>query len=474
MAKNVRKNRNRRAGWVAVSLLVLVGVGFSVEQLVPPRAPEGYRFGEVSLAGKTRSEVEQVFSTWWENESTREIGFSSHLVSKPIPPITIAQAGVRADIEGMLAQVPFRGFYATLLNSKDEAVEVEPRYTTGSADLDALAQFVEDHGLSERPARVYYKNGKIQRQYEVPSFEFDPDAVPERVITALEQGKHEIELPVRITKPHIPKEAVDQIVEVMTTFTTKFNTGDRNRSSNIATAASRINGLVLLPGETFSYNGTVGKRSAKTGFKPAGVYASGRHEVDYGGGICQVSTTLFNAALLANLDIVERSNHSMPVPYVPIGRDATVDYGNIDLKFKNPYDFPIAISLEVSGGTLTARILGRKDETTEVRIVVNGFSSWANTVKYIDDPSLEPGQEVVEEKGSTGRKCTTWRIVLKNGKEVKREQIGTSTYRAWPRIVRRNPNRPEINPTQEGAAPDDGGAEPPIASARSNRDSARG
>jgi hypothetical protein len=165
----------------------------------------------------------------------------------------------------------------------------------------------------------------------------------------------------------------------------------------------------------------------------------------------------------------------MPVPYVPLGRDATVDYGSIDLKFRNPYPFPIAVSLEVTGGTLTARILGKKDESMEVRIVVDGYSSWGNTVKYIDDPSLEPGKQVVEEKGSIGRKCTTWRIVLKDGQEVKREQIGTSTYRAWPRIVRRNPNQPSISPTQPAANPAaNGGDEPPTASLRSNRDSARG
>lgn len=394
------------------------------------------------LDGMTRDEVLRVFGRWWDVERERTISVESHFISKNPPPQTLAALGVEPDFEAMLSQVPFRSLVQSWFSRGEAPIDVKPKYKAGAPQAGYLSQWIGEHALPQRPARVFFREGRVVRQYEVTPFEFDASLLAQRAAEAVNAGDDRMELPMRHSETRIPREALDSIVDVMATFTTKFNAGQVSRSSNIRLAAERLNGIVLMPGEVLSYNETVGKRTASQGFKPAGVYANGRHEVDYGGGICQVSTTLFNAALLANLKIVRRQNHSMPVPYVPVGRDATVDYGSIDLKIQNPFDHPIAFASEVKGGTVTFWVLGQKDPETSVSIVVDGHSSWGTSVRYVDDPSLEPGTTVVVEPGSTGRRCVTWRIVRRRGEVVAREKIGESVYRAWPRIERRGPRVP--------------------------------
>jgi len=256
-------------------------------------------------------------------------------------------------------------------------------------------------------------------------------------------------LPLYREKPRYPSEALNEITDVISEFTTSFKTSQANRSDNIALAASKLNGKILMPGEKLSFNEAVGKRLRSEGFKLAPVYVEGRHEQGLGGGICQVCTTLYNSVLFANLEILKRQNHSMPVPYVPIGRDATVNWGSIDLVFRNSYKTPIAIVSEVKNGKLTFRILGKKDPTISVAIITTDHASWGNGVRYVFDPSLPPGKKKVIEKGSIGRRCITWRIVRANGKEIKREKLGVSVYKAYPRIIAYGPKEEDIIGTEE-------------------------
>lgn len=139
-------------------------------------------------------------------------------------------------------------------------------------------------------------------------------------------------------------------------YETKYNTSQKDRTTNVTLAASFINGVVLQPGDIFSFNETVGDRTKARGFKDAVVYNNGSKETGIGGGICQVSSTLFNAALLANLEIVERHNHSLKVGYTPNGRDATVFYGNQDFRFRNNSDYPVQISIYCAKGRLLIAI----------------------------------------------------------------------------------------------------------------------
>jgi vancomycin resistance protein YoaR len=290
-----------------------------------------------------------------------------------------------------------------------------------------------------RPALVRFDRGNIVRIHEVPRRVLDEAALPEVVIDALASGSPNLQLPLKTGPDQVSDADIDQIQDVVSQYSTRFSAGNRPRAWNIKTASEKLRGVIVLPGERFSFNGSVGRRTLKAGFRLAGVYKNGKHDVGIGGGICQVSTTLYNACLLADLTIRQRSNHSLPVPYVPLGRDATVDYGDLDLVVENSYRSPIAIDSHYESGRLTFRILGKKDPSLSVRITESGTESWDPGTERILDRRLKPGAHRVLEPGSRGHRVSTYRLVYHDGKLIRRERLGRSTYGGKATVVAFNP-----------------------------------
>lgn len=222
----------------------------------------------------------------------------------------------------------------------------------------------------------------------------------------------------------------------LASYSTSYATSNSNRSSNIALAASKIDGTVIMPGDTFSFNDTVGKRTAQSGFKEAGVYVNGTVSTDYGGGICQVSSTLYNAVLRSNLEIVDRSNHEFLVSYVPIGTDATVSWGSPDFKFKNSRSYAIKISAITSGKNLYVRIWGLNESTEyDVEIVSYKTSTISYKTTYTSDSSLASGSTKVVQSGSNGARSETYRILKLNGEIISKTLISRDTYSPHNQII---------------------------------------
>lgn len=254
----------------------------------------------------------------------------------------------------------------------------------------------------------------------------------------LNEDKESYIIPLKITKPNITTNQIgaDAFPNLLATFSTSFSTKNVNRSTNIKLASSKINGIVLMPGEIFSYNTTVGKRTASAGFKSAAVYAGGKVTTGIGGGICQVSSTLYNSVLLSNLEIVERYNHGFNPGYVPAGRDATVSWGGPDFKFKNTRKYPIKIVSTVSGGTITTKILGVKEEN-EYDVEIESYITSYIQYKTINqkDESLNIGQTKVIESGSNGCNSVCYRILKQNGQVISKKLLSSDTYNPHNRIV---------------------------------------
>lgn len=226
--------------------------------------------------------------------------------------------------------------------------------------------------------------------------------------------------------------------DLLATYTTSYATSNSNRSTNIALAASKINGTVLMPGEEFSFNGTVGKRTTAAGFKVAGVYSNGQVTSDVGGGICQVSSTLYNAVLKANLEITNRVNHTFTVGYVPIGLDATVSWGAPDFKFKNSRSYPVKIVASTSNKKLTVSVYGLKEDVEyEVELVSYKTATVPYSTVYTTDSSLAAGKTKVVQSGSNGAKAESYRILKLNGKEISRTLLSKDTYSPHNQIIAR-------------------------------------
>lgn len=263
----------------------------------------------------------------------------------------------------------------------------------------------------------------------------------------LQEEKEEYTIPLKIT---IANKTVSDLGEeafpnVLGTFTTRYDASNKNRSNNISLASSKIDGTVIMPGETFSYNQTVGKRTIDAGFKEAGAYAGGKVVQEVGGGICQVSSTLYNAVLYANLEIVDRSNHYFQTSYVDAGRDATVSWGAVDFKFKNNRQYPIKIEAVSKNGVTKISIKGIKEEK-EYEVVIQSeiTSIIQKTIKYEEDSSLDSSIEQVEQEGHNGCTSKTYKTLKLNGATVTTEEISTDYYHPLEKIIKKGTKQSQI------------------------------
>lgn len=232
-----------------------------------------------------------------------------------------------------------------------------------------------------------------------------------------------------LTESDIKKWSMDQIISV---FSTKFDPSNSDRVHNIETARSAIDNTIVYPGQSFSFNTWVGPRVSEAGYKEAPVIYLGKIVPGVGGGICQVSSTLYNAVLLADLKVIQRSNHSLPSNYVPLGRDATVVYGDLDFIFENNNQNPILLSAKVESPYITVAVLGEKLDWDQVTLRTVVLNTYPYGVKEMPDPQLAKGKRVKISNGQKGYKVQLWRdIFLKNG-QTKNELINTSIYPSQP------------------------------------------
>ncbi len=245
------------------------------------------------------------------------------------------------------------------------------------------------------------------------------------------------EIAITHTMPEITTDALRAKLYAgnLATYSTKYSTSAVNRSKNVELATRRINGTVLLPGDVFSYNGVVGARTVANGFYNAPVYENGKSVDGIGGGVCQVSTTLYSAVLYADLEVVQRQNHSLTVGYVPLGQDATVVDGAIDFQFKNNTDAPVRIDASASGGTVRIALVGTPKAGKSVKITHQTTATTPPTEKETNDPNFPTGTRTVTSAGKTGYTIRSTKIVYQDGKEVSRQSLGNSRYKMVPTEV---------------------------------------
>ena len=270
-----------------------------------------------------------------------------------------------------------------------------------------------------------------------------------------------------VTPAKVTKEVLDRALfrDVLASASTSLNTGNTDRTNNVTLAAQYINGTILNPGEEFSYNDVVGPRTTERGFKAAGAYSNGKLIDEVGGGVCQPSSTLYMAVLRADLEVTERSNHSLTVAYTPLGEDATVSYGSLDFKFKNDTDYPIKLVTVREGSQMKVTIRGTKADDKTVRLETQILETLTPETIKKTDASLAPGETEVEQTAATGYKTITYKYVTVNG-ETTKEVANRSSYRKRDKIILVGPEASKSEPaastgtssTQSSASTDTGSA----------------
>ena len=283
--------------------------------------------------------------------------------------------------------------------------------------------------------------------YETDPYKIYPDVSGVDLIVSVEEAQNEVnredkqeyvfDLKITEAEKTLDDLGTEAFPYLISQFSTKYDASNKNRSTNLELAAEKINGKVLMPGEEFSFNKIVGKRTVEEGYKDAKIYADGGVVDGLAGGICQISSTLYNSVLLANLQIVERRNHSFTTSYLPAGKDATVVWGTTDFRFINSRSYPIKIEATVSNGVAEFKLYGMQEETEyEVRILPVKTQSIPYTTTYEEDPTLMPGQQVVKQAGHAGCKVTTYKELRLNGAVVSKEAISNDTYQPMRTIIK--------------------------------------
>ncbi len=309
-------------------------------------------------------------------------------------------------------------------------------------------------------ASITRENGAFVVMPSQDGLAVDVDATMAALQTALEQGLSEpiqVEASVTETKPAKTTEMLSEIQDVLGTFSTGFSTGNRSRATNVRVGSGKINGTVLMPGEILSGYEKMNPFTVANGYAAAASYENGKVVDSIGGGVCQISTTLYNAALLAELEIVQRQNHSMIVTYVSPSSDAAIAGTYKDLKISNPYDTPIYVEAYTNGGTLTFTIYGKetRPENRSVKFVSETLARTdpGEPITRVDH-SLSPGARVQVQSSHAGLKSRLWKVVYVDGAETERTLLHTDTYAASKAIYRVGPAAPAVTvPDSSGQPP---------------------
>ena len=282
---------------------------------------------------------------------------------------------------------------------------------------------------------AYYTQNPFTIYPESDGIDFDM----ENAKILLAEPKEQYEIPLIITKPTktIQQIGTEAFPDQLATFSTNYQASNTNRTTNLKLSAGKINGTVLLPGEEFSYNKIVGERTIAAGYKEAATFSGGKVVDGLGGGICQISSTLYDAVVMANLEVTERRNHQFVTSYVGAGKDATVVWGSQDFKFKNTRKYPIRITATVQGGVATVQIWGLKEEVEyDITIETKKTATISYTTQYIQDASLPAGQQKVVQEGNNGRKVEAYKVTRLNGQVISKTLLSKDTYNAMKKIVR--------------------------------------
>ena len=311
-----------------------------------------------------------------------------------------------------------------------EPYEVSTDVTAAPAiDVDKIAADIIGDSVN---ATVSKKDGKTIIAGKA-GVSFDTDKARE----IIGDGSQETyTIPVTITQPSITAETLKAKLfhDTLARTATNLDEGNAPRTNNIRLAAKAINGTILNPGDEFSYNGTVGERTAARGYQEAHAYSGGKIIDEFGGGVCQPSSTLYMAVLRADLKVIERHNHSFTVSYTPLGEDATVDYGNLDFRFVNNTAYPVKILAEQTDGQMIMTIVGTKTSDKTVTTRTEVLETYKPETVTKTDSSMEAGDSRVETSGITGYSTKTYKQITENGKTTE-VLANSSTYSKRDEVV---------------------------------------
>ncbi|MCD8152306.1 MAG: VanW family protein [Clostridiales bacterium] len=424
------------AGWAAVNARAQQSDG---EDTIA----NGVFIGSVDVGGMTYTEAREAISDYVDEISGQTVTLAAE---ENTVETTLGDLGFSEDVDATLQEALQYGRTGNLVRRYKEQKDLEnenkvlpltlvadEEQATAwlEANVDEFNQEAVDYGLTR-------ENGEFVIIEGQNGLEVDVDASVQAIAEYFSDGWQEdasIDLVVDVTEPDGTEEELAKVQDVLGTYSTDYSTSASGRKTNLATGAAKINGTVIYPGETFSVYEACSPFNADNGYALAGAYENGTTVESYGGGICQVSTTLYNAVIRAELEIVERYGHSMIVSYVDPSADAAIAGTYKDLKFTNNTDAPIYIEGATDGSTIRFTVYGQetRDANRSVSFVSETTSTTEATVEFqATDAAI--GTVTKVQSAHTGKTARLWKIVTVDGVEESREIFNTTTYKMSPTI----------------------------------------
>ncbi|MGL4736881.1 MAG: VanW family protein [Cellulosilyticaceae bacterium] len=364
--------------------------------------------------------------------------------------LTYEELGVTYDVDQILTQAVPIGHEGNMFARYQQMKQpsetrsnftLEPRITSQTIEA-RLGNHLEVFAKSPVDATMTRKNRAFHITKEAAGYRADASATTEAILKHINEGlTTPITVPVVPVAPKYTEAYFKTLQTQLSSFSTTYNNSDAARNTNLELASRNIN-TMLMPGEKFMYSKQLEPITEKAGYKYAKVINNGVFEEGIGGGICQVSSTLYNAVLLTDLDIYMRRNHSLPVGYTPLGRDATYATNSVDFQFINNSGHPLYVESYCENNQVYVNIYGHKDFKPDYESKFE--SELVETLpipepRYEEDPKLAPGTEVVKSYGKEGKKVILYKLHYKDGKMIKKEKINTSVYKPQTPIIRRGP-----------------------------------
>ncbi|NLZ47208.1 MAG: hypothetical protein GX895_00200 [Clostridiales bacterium] len=322
--------------------------------------------------------------------------------------------------------------YSLIKNGKKKEYKLSFEYDAEAVNelLDKIEQEVNSQPVN---AKITIESGNINITEGVNGTTLNREKLKETILNSinsdLSQQVVRIEAPLEVTEPDVSKAQLEKMNTKISSFSTNFSSSNANRRNNIELATKAINGTILMPGDSFSFNEAVGERTRERGYKDAGVIIGDSVQSGLGGGICQVSSTLYNAMLKAGIKATERKNHTLVLSYVPKGLDATVDWGNIDYKFTNTLNYPIYIEGYTQNRNVYFNIYSNKELSKYTyELSTDVYATIQPKINYTDSNDLLEGETKVVKSGTTGYKVKVYRNTYENGKLINTELISNDYY----------------------------------------------
>lgn len=426
----------------------------------------GVSVGGVSVAGLSRESATRVLDDWWRTRKAQTITLTA-LDSRR----TLTLGGIGAEFYpkraadqaysiGRTGGIFHRA--ALILREKSPEKQIKASIDLPRKRLDRAVRVIA-HSVNKphKDATLKVTGGRFTVEPEHVGIKVDEPRAADVLSKALICGAALVPLPIAVDQPEVTTDDVDHIDTLLSSYTTRFNPGKRDRTHNLVLAARSVNGVILKPGQVFSYNNCVGPRLMSRGFRSAPIFVRGNLEPGLGGGICQVSSTIYNAVLLAGLHVVERSHHSRTVPYVTPGRDATVAYGLRDFRFENNAENPIGVIALVKGSLLSVYVYGAAGDKKQVKIVTSKLSYRAAGVKTVVDRTLKAGAKKVVDHGSPGASVTVYRKLLASDGAETTELVSRDRYPSQAKVIAHGPAAGAVSSAASAVAKQPGSEPPP-------------